>query len=84
MRVARQLSQFPHAVARACDENEPSIVATFLLELATAANKFYNELPVLKSKDQELVAARVVLVDCVHMVLRTGLGLLGMRAPEEM
>ena len=84
MRVARQLAQFPDAVARACDGNEPSLVATFVLELATVANKFYNELPVLNHEDQELVEARVVLVDCVRTVLRTGLGLLGMSSPDQM
>ena len=84
MRVARQLAQFPDTVARACGENEPSLVATFLLELATVSNKFYNELPVLSHGDQDLVAARIILVDCVRTVLRTGLGLLGMSAPEEM
>ena len=84
MRVARQLAQFPDTVARACGKNEPSLVATFLLELATVSNKFYNELPVLSHEDQDLVAARVILVDCVRTVLRTGLGLLGMSAPEEM
>ena len=84
MRVARQLAQFPDTVARACEENEPSLVATFLLELATVANKFYNELPVLNHEDQDLVAARIILVDSVRTVLRTGLGLLGMSAPEEM
>jgi arginyl-tRNA synthetase len=84
MRVARQLAEWPDTVARACDENEPSLVATFLLELATVANKFYNELPVLNHEDQDLVAARIILVDCVRTVLRTGLGLLGMSAPEEM
>lgn len=84
MRVARQLAQFPDTVARACGENEPSLVATFLLELATVSNKLYNELPVLNHEDQDLVAARIILVDCMRTVLRTGLGLLGMSAPEEM
>ena len=84
MRVARQLARFPDTVARACVENEPSLVATFLLELATVANKFYNELPVLNHEDEDLVAARIILVECVRTVLRTGLGLLGMSAPEEM
>ena len=84
MRVARQLAQFPDAVSRAGDEYEPFIVAAFLLELAAVSNKFYNELPVLNHEDRDLVAARIVLVDCVRTVLRTGLGLLGMSAPEEM
>ena len=84
MRVARQLARFPACLEQACSENEPSLVATFLIELATVANKFYNELPVLSGEDQALIKARVVLVDSIRMVLRTGLSLLGMKAPEEM
>ena len=84
MRVSRQLARFPECLEQACSENEPSTVSTYLIELATVANKFYNELPVLVGEDQALVQARVVLVDCVRTVLRTGLSLLGMKAPEEM
>ena len=84
MRVTRQLSKFPDCLEQAQRENEPSFVASYLIELATVANKFYNELPVLAGNDQTLIDARVVLVDCTRVVLRTGLGLLGMRSPEEM
>ena len=48
------------------------------------ANKFYNELPVLVGGDENLTAARIRLVDGVRTVMRTGLSLLGMNAPEEM
>ena len=55
-----------------------------MIELATVANKFYNELPVLSGADQGVIKVRVVLVESVRIVLRTGLSLLGMKAPEEM
>jgi arginyl-tRNA synthetase len=84
MRVARQLARFPACLEQACSENEPSLVSTYLIELATAANKFYNELPVLSGEDQALIKARVVLVEGIRTVLRRGLALLGMKAPEEM
>ena len=84
MRVARQLDRFPECLEQAAAENEPSMVATYLLELATAANRFYNEVPVLAQDDPALISARVVVVDAVRTVLGTGLSLLGMRAPEEM
>ena len=84
MRLARKLSEFPEVVESAAEENEPSYVAGYLLELATAANKLYNEVPVLVDGDEALTAARVRLVDGARGVLRTGLDLLGMSAPEEM
>ena len=84
MRLARKLSEFPDVVESAAQENEPSYVAGYLLELAAAANKLYNEVPVLVDGDEDLTAARVRLVDATRGVLRTGLDLLGMSAPEEM
>ena len=84
MRVARQLAEFPARVAQAADENEPSCITACLLELASVANKMYNELQVLVPGDPELAEARVRLVDAVRAVLRTGLELVGMKAPEEM
>ncbi|MEW6750957.1 MAG: arginine--tRNA ligase [Candidatus Latescibacterota bacterium] len=84
MRVARQLAAYPERLEQACAESEPSIVSTYLVDLATVANKFYNELPVLSAPDPALVQSRVVLVDCARRVLRSGLSLLGMQAPEEM
>ena len=84
MRLARKLSEFPGVVESAAEENEPSYVAGYLLELATAANKLYNEVPVLVAGDEALTAARVRLVTGTRGVLRTGLDLLGMSAPEEM
>ena len=84
MRLARKLAEFPDVVDSAAAENEPSYVAGYLLELAAAANKLYNEVPVLVGGDEGLTAARVRLADGARGVLRTGLDLLGMSAPEEM
>lgn len=84
MRVARQLAEFPYQVDLAAAENEPSYITTYLLDLATAANKMYNELQILVPDNLELAEARVHLVDCVRSVLQTGLELIGMKAPEEM
>jgi arginyl-tRNA synthetase len=84
MRVARVLEAWPGRLEQAAADNEPSVVAVYLIELATAANKFYNEMPVLVADEADTVAARAALVEAVRGVLRTGMGLLGMRAPEAM
>lgn len=84
MRVARQLADFPDQTEAAAQADEPSFIATYLIDLATVANKFYNEVPVLVADDAAGTAARVRLVDAVRAVLKSGLWLLGMDAPEEM
>ncbi len=84
MRIAKQLARFPQCLDHASRDSEPSYVASYLLELAAVANKFYNDVPVLVESDAALRDARVALVEGVRQVLRTGLGLLGMKAPEAM
>ncbi len=84
MRLARKLAEFPYVLDLSARDSEPSYVASFALELATAANKFYNEVPVLAGDDALLIAARVRLVDAARRTLCTAMDLLGMSAPEEM
>lgn len=84
MRVARSLSTFPAVLSRAAEESEPSYVASYLIELATHANKLYNEVPVLIAEDPTVKVARIRLIDAVRGVLQTGMTLLGMNSPEEM
>ncbi|RKY66505.1 MAG: arginine--tRNA ligase, partial [Candidatus Latescibacterota bacterium] len=62
---------------------EPSVVATYLLDLCEASNQFYNHFRVL-SEDLETTKARVLLVWCIKTVLGKGLKVLGMKAPERM
>lgn len=84
MRLARKLEDFARVLDTAMRDNEPSYVASYAIDLATAANKFYNEVPVLVGEDGGLIAARVRLVDGARRVLRTSMDLLGMSAPEAM
>ena len=84
MRVAKHLARFPQCLDHATRDSEASYVASYLIELATVANKFYNDVPVLVESDAALKDARIALVESVRQALRTGLFLLGMQAPEEM
>lgn len=84
MRLARKLAEFRQVLELAARDSEPSFVASYAIDLATVANKFYNDVPVLVGDDESLIAARVRLVDGARVVLRTALDLLGMSAPGEM
>ncbi len=81
--LVKLLSRFPETVKRAADEYEPSVVATYLLDLCEASNRFYNHFRVL-SEDLETTKARVLLVWCIRTVLGKALKLLGMKTPERM
>ncbi len=81
--VVRCLERYPARIRSAAEACEPSLIAGFLIELCTEANRFYNAHRVI-SDDLTLTRARVALVYSITVVLAAGLHLLGLRAPEEM
>jgi arginyl-tRNA synthetase len=82
--VLRRIAAMPDAYAEAAATFYPHVVANELYRLAQTFQVFYREVPVLKADTAELRRARLALVDAVGMVLRTGLGLLGIECPEQM
>lgn len=77
------VAEFPHAVAKAAEALEPNMLCNYLEGLAAAFHQCYTEHTVL-SGDTALTAARLALAEGVRAVVRSGLGLLGVAAPEEM
>ncbi len=62
---------------------KPHHLAQYLIKLAQLFNEFYHSCQVI-SDGRDLSKARLLLVDCVRQVLENGLGLLGIKAPQEM
>lgn len=81
--LLRLLSRFPETVAEACLRNEPSIVTRATTEIAKAYNKFYYEHRILDD-DPAVTAARIALTRACQQVIKTGLYLIGVAAPERM
>ncbi len=82
--VLLQLLQYPSMIAEATKHYNPATVCTYLITLAQAFNSFYHACPVLKADSEELKHARLILSKAVQTVLRNGLGVLGIEAPEKM
>ncbi len=81
--VTKRLSAFPDVVEDAARFCEPHRVVFYLIDLAGEFHRFYNRHRVL-TDDVERTAARLYLAWAVGKVVRQGLELLGVRAPEEM
>lgn len=81
--LLRQLSRFPDAIEEAANRYEPSIVTRAVTELCKAYNKFYYENRILNAEPGER-AARLRLTKAAKNVIKTGLFLIGMEAPERM
>ena len=81
--VLAKLAAYPEIVIRAANNYEPHQVGNYLKELAALFHGWYNENKVL-GDDAELTQARLLLSVNVQQVLRNGLELLGVSAPESM
>ena len=78
-----KLAEYPEALSRALDELGPHQVAFYLRELAADLHAYYNAERVLVD-DPAVKMARLALMCATRQVLRNGLGLLGVSAPERM
>lgn len=83
VRVAKELYYFAERIEQAMNKLEPSVISRYLIDLAQAFNRFYHECPILKAENEEIRAARLLLVQAVKITLRNGLKLIGLEAPEQ-
>ena len=81
--VIKLISEFPDVIRRAADKYEPFFITRHVTALAQAFNKFYYDIRILDN-DANATAARLELVQAAALVIRIGLGLLGIHAPERM
>ncbi len=81
--VLRLLARFLEVLREAADKYEPSMVTRHVTRIAQAYNKYYYEHRILEGEPGE-VAAKVRLTQAVRDVLREGLWLVGIDAPERM
>ncbi len=77
------LREYPETLELAAREYAPHMVAFYLKELAAALHSYYNAVQFLVD-DESLKLARLALICAVAAVLRDGLALLGVSAPEKM
>jgi arginyl-tRNA synthetase len=82
--VMQSLINFHTVVVNAAETHRPSVLCTYVYELAKRFNHFYHECPIGTAETAELKTARLALADCTAAVLEKGLELLGIPAPEKM
>ena len=82
--VLMLISHFPQVVRKAMEQSEPSMITRHTTQLAQAYNKYYFEHRIMDESDPAGTAARVNLTRAVRDVIKTGLYLIGVEAPERM
>jgi arginyl-tRNA synthetase len=81
--LSKLIYAFPSAVLTAGEKYEPSFVTRHIVNVAQAFNRFYHDEQVLVEDEAER-DAKLALVLATKSVIKVGLSLLGMEAPERM
>lgn len=90
MAIIRKVALYPRLVETAAQAHEPHRIAFYLYELASDFHAHFTQgkglphLRFIRQDDEQLTVARLALVQAVITVFASGLGLLGVGAPEEM
>jgi arginyl-tRNA synthetase len=79
--LARKISEYPEIIEKAAGELMPHHVCTYLYELAQTFNSFYEKSRII---GDEREAGRLELVQTYSQVLKSGLNILNIEAPERM
>ena len=83
-KLAKILLNFPETIKKSALEYNPSLVTQYLFELAKTFNNFYQLHSVLQTENKNQQNFRLNLCQVSAKVLKTGLGFLGIQAPDKM
>ncbi len=83
IKLMKLLASFPELVAKSASALEPHRISYYLTELAGLLHKYYTTHRFI-GDDNSLTQARLLLADVIKTVLKNGLNLLGVNAPEKM
>ncbi len=81
--LVKELSRFPEEIRAAARDYDPSYINRYLMSLSGAFHSFYNACRI-KGEAADVAAVRLKLAEATRRVLRNGLGILGVSAPEKM
>lgn len=82
--LIQMLLSYKTVLKQAGAQFSPALIANYIYDLAKEFNGFYQDTPVLREENENLRNFRLALVQYTGVILRKGLGLLGITAPEKM
>lgn len=83
VKLIKLLDMFENAIYEAAENYEPSILARYIIDVASSFSTFYNNNPILV-EDNNVKEARLLLANSSGIVIKKGLNLLGIETPNKM
>jgi arginyl-tRNA synthetase len=77
------ISIFPERIDAAIENHEPFYVTRYILDLATAFNRFYHNCGILNETDEKVVSTRVALTTATKSILGKAFELICMKKTEQ-
>ena len=82
--LINKLLTFPEVIRKSSQTLEPQNISNYLAELASSFHSYYAKERVIDLENKILTEARIYLVNATRIVIRNGLKVLGVSAPEQM
>lgn len=83
-KVLVELEKYPDILEQAAVELNPSVIANYVFRLSQLFNSFISELRVLNAESEEKKELRLQMAQMTVNVIKSGMGLLGIKVPERM
>ncbi len=81
--LIKKLAEYPEEIRLSAQSLEPSRLTRYVQDVAALFHSFYNACRV-KGEEENIMKARIILVDCTRVVISNVLNLLSISAPERM
>lgn len=84
LELVKLINDYPNTIKEAGTNHSPALLANYLYELVKAFNHFYQSVPILKEENADSRNFKLIICKATGNILKSGLNLLGINAPERM
>ena len=81
--LAKVLAKFPEKVLDAIKDYEPSVITRYIIDVATAFNRFYHNCKIMNAESEEIKNTRLMLTASAKTVLGNAFGLICLKKEEK-
>ncbi|MDE7407533.1 MAG: arginine--tRNA ligase, partial [Muribaculaceae bacterium] len=82
--LIQRLADFPAVVQEAGRNYSPALIANYVYDLVKEYNQFYHDYSIMREENADVRSLRLAISDTTARVIKTGMGLLGIKVPERM
>ncbi len=82
--LIKNIMEFPALIQKAASVHSPALVANYTYDLVKEYNSYYQNVPILSTKDENMRTFRVQLSDLTGRVIKNAMAILGIEVPDRM